>query len=81
MCLGAEARVPGLTEEVDVLDVGIGLDPEIVGQGKGRSIVAPVLEWAEATHEAAELRGRRASVERALFEPPLWAGVSGNRTS
>jgi len=56
VCLGAEARIPGLAEEVHVLDVGIGLDPAIVGQGKGRSIVRPVLEWAETTHEAAELR-------------------------
>jgi ribosomal-protein-alanine N-acetyltransferase len=39
VCLGAEARVPGLAEDADVLDVGIGLDPAIVGQGKGRSIV------------------------------------------
>jgi RimJ/RimL family protein N-acetyltransferase len=39
-----------------VLDVGIGLDPAIVGQGKGCSIVRPVLEWAETTNEASELR-------------------------
>jgi RimJ/RimL family protein N-acetyltransferase len=56
VCLGTEARVPGLAEEADVLDVGIGLDPAIVGQGKGRSIVLPVLEWAETTNEASELR-------------------------
>jgi len=41
VCLGAEARVPGLTEEADVLDVGIGLDPAIVGQGKAARSSAP----------------------------------------
>jgi ribosomal-protein-alanine N-acetyltransferase len=56
VCLGAEARVPALAEDADVLDVGIGLDPAIVGQGKGRSIVLPVLEWAETTNEVSELR-------------------------
>ncbi len=56
VCLGAEARVPGLAEDAGVLDVGIGLEPAIVGQGKGRSIVRPVLEWAETTKEASELR-------------------------
>jgi [ribosomal protein S18]-alanine N-acetyltransferase len=56
VCLGHEARVPGLADEADALDVGIGLDPAIIGQGKGRSIVRPVLEWAETTREASELR-------------------------
>jgi RimJ/RimL family protein N-acetyltransferase len=78
VCLGAEARVPGLTEEADVLDVGIGLDPAIVGQGKGRSIVGPLLKWAEATHEAAELRVVvQAWNERSLR---LWYGL-GFRTT
>ncbi len=56
MCLGAAARVPGLAEEAYVLDVDIRLDPSIVGQSKGRSIVRPHLHGAETTHEPAELR-------------------------
>jgi ribosomal-protein-alanine N-acetyltransferase len=56
VCLGAEARVPGLAEEPGVLDVGIGLDPAVVGRGRGRSIVGPVLAWIDARSGGAGLR-------------------------
>jgi [ribosomal protein S18]-alanine N-acetyltransferase len=56
VCLGAEARVPGLAEEAGVLDVGIGLDPAIVGQGRGHSIALALLGWIEEYSEASELR-------------------------
>lgn len=55
-CLGAEARVPGLEEEAGVLDVGAGLDPVIVGKGRGAAILSHVLEWVAARTEAGELR-------------------------
>ena len=45
LCIGEEARVPGLDEAPDVVDVGIGLDPAFVGHGRGRAIVGPVLDW------------------------------------
>jgi [ribosomal protein S18]-alanine N-acetyltransferase len=56
VCLGVEARVAGLGEEAGVLDVGIGLDPGIVGQGRGRSIAVALLQWIEERSEASELR-------------------------
>ncbi len=34
-CEGMEARVPGLHEETDVLDVGYGMNPIFAGQGHG----------------------------------------------
>lgn len=56
VCVGAEARVPGLGEEPGVADVGFGLDPRIVGRGRGRSLVGPALEWVEDRYGAPELR-------------------------
>jgi RimJ/RimL family protein N-acetyltransferase len=55
-CLGADARVPGLDAEPDVVDLGVGLDPAIVGQGRGATIVRPVLDWIAARSDAARLR-------------------------
>lgn len=55
-CLGFDARVQGLGEEPGVLDLGVGLDPAIVGRGSGASIVRPVLEWIEDHCDAVELR-------------------------
>jgi len=34
-CSGVEARVPGLSEEIDTLDIGFGMNPIFVGQGHG----------------------------------------------
>jgi ribosomal-protein-alanine N-acetyltransferase len=45
LCLGAEARVPGLEEEEGVLDVGVGFDPSLIGRGAGAVLVSPVLDW------------------------------------
>ncbi|MGH8980365.1 MAG: GNAT family N-acetyltransferase [Acidimicrobiales bacterium] len=44
VCTGVEARVQGMTELPGVLDVGVGLDPALVGKGRGRSVLLPVLE-------------------------------------
>lgn len=59
VCLGAEARVAGMDEEPGVLDVGVGLDPARAGRGQGRTLLAPVVAWAEvqaAKREAGALR-------------------------
>jgi ribosomal-protein-alanine N-acetyltransferase len=34
-CEGIEARVPGLHQEIDTVDVGYGMNPIFVGQGHG----------------------------------------------
>jgi [ribosomal protein S18]-alanine N-acetyltransferase len=44
VCVGPEARVPGLEEKDGVLDVGAGLDPSVVGQGRGAAILGPLLD-------------------------------------
>jgi [ribosomal protein S18]-alanine N-acetyltransferase len=44
LCIGEEARVPGISEEPDVVDVGVGMHPELVGQGYGARFGEAVLE-------------------------------------
>ncbi len=44
-CVGAEARVPGLVAEPGVLDIGVGMAPEPVGQGNGEVFGRTVLEF------------------------------------
>lgn len=56
VCIGAEARVHGLGEEPGVVDVGVGLDPAVVGHGRGRSIVGPALTWVEERGAGTPLR-------------------------
>lgn len=47
-CLGEDARVPGLAEVPGVLDVGVGMRPDLVGQGRGPEFAATVLDLAAA---------------------------------
>lgn len=42
-CVGAEARVPGVEAEAGTTDVGYGMRPDLVGQGRGREFVGAVL--------------------------------------
>ena len=45
-CLGADARVPGLGEAAGVLDVGVGMRPDLVGRGSGARFAAEFLDFA-----------------------------------
>ena len=54
-CLGEDARVPGLVEADGVLDVGVGMRPDLVGQGRGAEFAGVVLDLAE-TRGALRLR-------------------------
>jgi len=55
-CSGAEARVPGLCEEVDTLDVGFGMNPVFVGQGHGAEFGAVIVDYFQEHTEASRLR-------------------------
>jgi [ribosomal protein S18]-alanine N-acetyltransferase len=55
-CFGAEARVPGLTEEPGIVDVDVGMAPAMVGRGFGRAFAGAVLSHILATTEARQLR-------------------------
>lgn len=45
-CFGAEARVPGVMDEPGVVDVGYGMQPDLMGQGRGRPFVDAILAFA-----------------------------------
>jgi hypothetical protein len=47
-CVGAEARVPGQAAHAAVLDVGLGLRPDLVGRGLGARLGAVVLDHVRA---------------------------------
>jgi ribosomal-protein-alanine N-acetyltransferase len=55
-CFGLEARVPGLEERPGVLDVGVGMRPELTGQGRGRAFAEAVLAHGHAVSGVARLR-------------------------
>ena len=55
-CSGVEARVPGLIERVETLDVGFGMNPVFVGQGHGAEFGAAVMNYFQEGTEANQLR-------------------------
>jgi ribosomal-protein-alanine N-acetyltransferase len=56
LCVGEEARVPGLVEETGIVDVGVGFDPVLVGKGNGQILASPALEWATNNFPGMKLR-------------------------
>lgn len=55
-CSGAEARVPGLAPDADVLDIGVGMAPVWVGRGYGTVFGEAVLRHFH--HQAPGVRLR-----------------------
>ncbi len=55
-CVGVEARVSGVEEEPGTVDVGYGMRPDLVGQGRGSSFVAAVLAYVIERNPEARLR-------------------------
>ena len=56
LCLGTEARVPGLAKDAGIADLGVGIDPQLVGLGGGRTLISPVLEWVRSNWPNMKLR-------------------------
>jgi ribosomal-protein-alanine N-acetyltransferase len=55
-CFGFEGRVSGGDYSLDALDVGIGMRPELTGQGLGYDFVGAVLAHAEEAFAPQRLR-------------------------
>jgi RimJ/RimL family protein N-acetyltransferase len=55
-CTGVAARVAGMTDEPGILDVGMGMDPTLVGRGRGAAFGATVLRYLAAHHPDQTLR-------------------------
>lgn len=55
-CTGIEARVTGIDEDPAILDVGIGMNPKLVGRGNGARFGDAVLEYLDVRHPGITLR-------------------------
>lgn len=55
-CEGIEARVPGLHQEIDTVDVGYGMNPIFVGQGNGFEFGTVVMDYFRNTTGASRFR-------------------------
>lgn len=44
-CIGTAARVSGLDEDPSLIDVGVGMDPNMVGRGKGPEFGRAVMNY------------------------------------
>lgn len=53
---GSDARVPGGDYTAAALDIGMGIDPALTGQGNGTQYVAAVVDFARHDLGAARLR-------------------------
>ena len=55
-CFGADARVPGWDYAGGALDVGIGMRPDLTGQGRGYAFVAAVMAYGLRRFPHAQVR-------------------------
>ena len=65
-CFGYEGQVPGGDYSQDALDVGIGMRPELTGQGLGYAFVGAVLAYAEQTYAPQSVPARASPVQPAF---------------
>ena len=71
-CFGYDARVPGGDyEDREALDVGLGIHPDLVGQGRGGPFLAAILDFARAEFAPPRFRATVAGFNprsRRMFE-------------
>jgi RimJ/RimL family protein N-acetyltransferase len=49
-CFGEDAQVPGGTYRDGELEIGWGMRPDLMGQGRGREFTAAIVGYAERTY-------------------------------
>ena len=55
-CIGIEARIAGMNEDSAILDVGMGMNPQLVGRGNGAQFGETVLQYLDLHHSGVTLR-------------------------
>jgi ribosomal-protein-alanine N-acetyltransferase len=55
-CFGQEARVPGVDAAERVLDVGYGMRPDLMGQGRGAAFVSSIVAFGVERFRPESLR-------------------------
>ena len=87
-CYGADARVPGGDYRAEALDVGLGLRPDLTGQGLGSQILEAVLSagkqaFAPLRFRATIVAWNRRSIrtfEKLVFARTATFSILGNPT-
>jgi RimJ/RimL family protein N-acetyltransferase len=55
-CFGHEGQVPGGNYSTGLLDIGLGLRPDLTGSGNGHEFLAAILCFADRLHAPAGFR-------------------------
>lgn len=56
-CFGEDAQVPGGDYSLpETMDVGLGMHPDLIGQGRGRAFLAAILDFAEKQYGSRQFR-------------------------
>ena len=55
-CTGVEARIAGMKADPAILDVGMGMNPQLVGRGNGARFGEIVLQYLDRRHPGITLR-------------------------
>jgi RimJ/RimL family protein N-acetyltransferase len=53
---GSDGRVPGGDYDAEALDIGLGVRPDLTGQGQGSNYVSAVLDFARRTYSPPAFR-------------------------
>lgn len=63
-CFGADATVPGGDYSLEALDVGLGMRPDLTGQGRGHEVIAAILAFGRKRFPPARFRATIAAFNR-----------------
>ena len=63
-CFGPDARAPGGDYDDAALDVGLGMRPDLIGQGRGRDFFSAIVDFARRTFGPQALRVTVAAFNR-----------------
>lgn len=61
-CYGADAQVPGGDYTLPAVDIGLGMHPDHIGQGRSHGFLAAVLDWGRHLFEPEFFRATIADV-------------------
>lgn len=59
---GSDGRVPGGNYDIEALDIGMGIRPDLVGQGKGKQYAKTVAMYRANRYTAKHLRVRQLKI-------------------
>jgi ribosomal-protein-alanine N-acetyltransferase len=79
-CFGPDGQVPGGDYALDAFDIGLGLRPDLTGQGQGSTYVAAVLDFARENFSPPAFRVTVAAFNKRALKVWLGAGFQSVQT-